>query len=230
MCFCAGFAVLSWLQSCKVAVFAAIFALLGTSAVANDWVVNLSDRGFSTSPAGSVVEYQLTVSTTTVNNPVNAVTVEIPEGGLLLGFGEGGDITCDGVTIPKGGLLGEAIFECNVPTLATEADSASTNDQVYQTITNTVSIALENDDQSLLGTDYTNNEDAVSVFIGGPELDLQITKYEDVDPLIRTADVTYTVTVRNNGNSVANGVVLKISCPRVVSSMYPTPVPLMLVV
>jgi len=105
-----------------------------------------------------------------------------------------------------------------------------TNDQVYQTITNTVSIALENDDQSLLGTDYTNNEDAVSVFIGGPELDLQITKYEDVDPLIRTAEVTYTVTVRNNGNSVANGVVLKISCPRVVSSMYPTPVPLMLVV
>jgi len=126
MCFCAGFAVLSWLQSCKVAVFAAIFALLGTSAVANDWVVNLSDRGFSTSPAGSVVEYQLTVSTTTENNPENAVTVVIPEDGLLLGFGEGGDITCDGVTIPKGGLPGEAIFECNVPTLATEADSAST--------------------------------------------------------------------------------------------------------
>ena len=210
MCFCAGFAVLSWLQSCKVAVFAAIFALLGTSAVANDWVVNLSDRGFSTSPAGSVVKYQLTVSTTTENNPENALTVVIPEDGLLLGFGEGGDITCDGVTIPKGGLLGEAIFECNVPTLATEADSASTKLLVKYLSQGSYTVSA-----TLNGTDDeagNNSASSTTTVLMGTDLSVSMSgPYATTLPAGSTA--TFVATAENLGPDPTSSGVLTFRVP-----------------
>ncbi|WP_417248289.1 SdrD B-like domain-containing protein [Celeribacter sp.] len=55
-------------------------------------------------------------------------------------------------------------------------------------------------------TDSGNNEASVSTPVVAPVYDLQVNKIDDIDPVATDQDVTYTVTIQNNGPSAAEAV------------------------
>ncbi len=55
-------------------------------------------------------------------------------------------------------------------------------------------------------TDPDNNNASVSTSVDAPVYDLQVNKVDSIDPVATDQDVTYTVTIRNNGPSAAEDV------------------------
>ncbi|WP_417255079.1 SdrD B-like domain-containing protein [Celeribacter sp.] len=55
-------------------------------------------------------------------------------------------------------------------------------------------------------TDSNNNDASVSTSVDAPLYDLQVNKVDSIDPVATDQDVTYTVTIQNNGPSAAENV------------------------
>jgi uncharacterized repeat protein (TIGR01451 family) len=55
-------------------------------------------------------------------------------------------------------------------------------------------------------TDPDNNEASIATSVDAPVYDLQVNKVDSIDPVATDQDVTYTVTIRNNGPSAAEAV------------------------
>ncbi|WP_417263482.1 SdrD B-like domain-containing protein [Celeribacter sp.] len=61
---------------------------------------------------------------------------------------------------------------------------------------------------SLDETDDTNNSASVQTTVAAPSYDLQVNKVDSIDPVAVGEEVTYTVTIRNNGPSAAENVTM----------------------
>lgn len=57
-------------------------------------------------------------------------------------------------------------------------------------------------------TDPDNNEASIATSVDAPVYDLQVNKVDSIDPVATDQDVTYTVTIRNNGPSAAEAVIV----------------------
>jgi uncharacterized repeat protein (TIGR01451 family) len=157
--------------------------------------------------AGEDITYSITLNN---EGPSDAQSVTlsdvIPAGTTFVSFTQdsGPDFDC---AVPTVG--GTGTVSCTIATLAA-GDSASFTLVVNvdastfdgTTITNTVLVFSNTTDP-----DHTNNE-AIATTTVGASADLAVTKSDSPDPVSAGADITYTITVVNDGPSDAQNVVL----------------------
>ncbi len=122
--------------------------------------------------------------------PGGASCSQVPAAGSVTGAGNN-QVICNLGNIGSGG---QKVVEIVVrPTEAL----------VGTTLTNTASVTTTTDE-----TDTTNNSAQLETTVTEPRYDLQVNKSDSIDPVAVGEDVTYTVTIRNNGPAAAENVTM----------------------
>ena len=114
-----------------------------------------------------------------------------------------------GCTTPAAG--GTGTISCSIATLGAGATSTfdivvAVNAGAGTTITNTATGSSASADAN-----GANNSASVSTVVAGP--DLAVTKSDSPDPVVAGSNITYTITVTNNGTAGANNVSLSDAVP-----------------
>jgi uncharacterized repeat protein (TIGR01451 family) len=168
------------------------------------------------SPDPVTVGNNLTYTITVTNNgpsPATGVNISDP-----LPAGE----TFVSVTPSQGSCTGTSAITCALGSLA-NGSSATVTLVVTPTqtgsISNTASVAANEFDPN------TNNNSATQVTTvnAAPSADLSITKSDSPDPVTVGSNLTYTITVKNNGPSGATGVTMTDPLPATVTFVSATP-------
>jgi uncharacterized repeat protein (TIGR01451 family) len=155
--------------------------------------------------AGNQITYTMTVSNGGPSAADNVVLTDVlPAGTTFVSVNasqgtasnNAGTVTANLGTIAAGG---SATVTLIVSTLSSLADNANVN--------NTATVTSD-----YLDTDPTNNTDSTVTNVDRL-VDLAITKTDSPDPVLATGQLTYTLTVINNGPSDASGVVITDSIP-----------------
>lgn len=158
--------------------------------------------------AGQELVYVLTarVPRTGLSGAQNvSITDTLPEGLVFQGAVASGGGTCS-VSPALGSITGSGndALTCAWAEIANGSQQTVTVRVVPTTaladtmVTNNVEIST-----STTETDSTNNSDSLSINITPPELDLIISKTDNVDPLQIGADTTYSIILNNTGPSDA---------------------------
>jgi len=159
----------------------------------------------------------LTYTVTVVNNGPNAATgvtvTDTPPATLTLVSAVGSQGTC---TITAGTIT------CAVGTLASGAQATATIVVTPQagavpSVSNTATVTATQTDPT-----PANNSSTVVVTVN-PSANLVITKTDSPDPVLFGQNLTYTVTVVNNGPNTATGVTLTDTLPASVTFVSSTP-------
>ncbi len=143
------------------------------------------------------------------NAPNTTITDTLPDG---LIFVSAAPTTGSCSVVPTVGTLttgGNNQVVCNLGTVVTGGQQAV--EIVVQPTEALVGSVLENTatvSSSLDETDDTNNSASVQTTVNAPSYDLQVNKVDSLDPVAVGEDVTYTVTIRNNGPSAAENVTM----------------------
>lgn len=155
--------------------------------------------------AGNQITYTMTVSNGGPSAADNVVLTDILPAGtsfVSVNTSQGtaannsGTITANLGTIAAGG---SATVTLVVSTASSLADNATVN--------NTATVTSD-----YLDTDLTNNSDSTSTAVDRL-VDLAITKTDSPDPVLVNGQLTYTLTVINNGPSDASGVIITDNIP-----------------
>jgi uncharacterized repeat protein (TIGR01451 family) len=155
--------------------------------------------------AGNQITYTMTVSNGGPSAADNVVLTDVlPVGTTFVSVNttqgtaanNSGTINANLGTIAAGG---SATVTLIVSTLSSLADNASVN--------NTATVTSD-----YLDTDLTNNSDSTATNVDRL-VDLAITKTDSPDPVLVNGQLTYTLTVINNGPSDASGVIITDSIP-----------------
>jgi uncharacterized repeat protein (TIGR01451 family) len=168
------------------------------------------------SPDPVTVGNNLTYTITVTNNGPSAATgVTVSD---TLPPGE----TFVSVTPSQGSCTGTSAISCALGSLANGA-SATVTLVVTPTqtggISNTASVAANEFDPNL----NNNSDTQVTTVNAAPSADLSITKSDSPDPATVGINLTYTITVKNNGPSGATGVTMSDSLPATVTFVSATP-------
>lgn len=151
------------------------------------YVVTVSNNGPSTASAVTMTD----------NLPANATFINVQN------VSNGG--TC---TPPAAGAAGGTL-NCQWPSINNGSQRTVTyrvrpeTSAINGTVDNAVSVATTTKE-----TNLTNNSASTSTPVGPTQLDVQIQKTHTPDPVQLGQNTTYTVTVTNNGPSLATGVVM----------------------
>ena len=161
---------------------------------------------------GGTLTYTVTVRNLGPNDAMNAQWRDpLPAGTLFTSMTTAAGWTC---TTPAAGTRGD--IACSVPTLPNGAVATFT--VVLQVspaavegavLTNAVAVRSDTVDQA-----PANNTDLEpTVVAGATSADLAIVKTDAADPVLTGANVTYTLTVTNNGPATATGVTVADTVP-----------------
>jgi uncharacterized repeat protein (TIGR01451 family) len=185
--------------------------LINDSRVVADLALTKTD-----SPDPVTVGNNLTYTITVTNNGPNPatgvnVTDALPAGETLVS-----------VTPSQGSCTGTSTINCALGSLA-NGGSATVTLVVTPTqtgvISNTASVAANEFDPNL-----NNNHDTQMTTVNAvPSADLSITKSDSPDPVTVGSNLTYTITVTNNGPSAATGVTMTDPLPGTVTFVSATP-------
>ena len=170
---------------------------------------------------GTPLTYTLVVRNNGPSAAANVVVRDpLPTGTAFTSLTAPG-FTC---TTPAVGAAGDV--ECSVATLAPGASTTLTLTVQVQPglvdgaiITNAV--AVRSDTVDLVPDN--NHDTEPTVVAAATSADLAVAKTDDVDPVVTGTNVTYTVTVRNNGPAIATGVVATDVLPAGVTLVSATP-------
>lgn len=163
----------------------------------------------TTAIAGQNLTYVLTVSN---NGPSTASNVrvidDLPAGVTLV------SVTPSAGTHITGSGLGDVVVE--IPTMTSGQDETITivvavAAATSGSIVNSASVALVNP-TGFTDTDNTNDTDSISTTVA-QNVDLVVTKVGSPDPVVAGQNVTYTMTVTNDGPSNASSVSLSDNIP-----------------
>ncbi|WP_460275655.1 DUF7507 domain-containing protein [Celeribacter sp. ULVN23_4] len=143
------------------------------------------------------------------NAPDTTITDVLPDG---LIFVSATPTTGSCSTLPTVGsetASGNNQVVCNLGTVTSGGQQAV--EIVVQPTEALIGSAMENIatvSTSLDETDDTNNSASVQTTVAAPSYDLQVNKVDSIDPVAVGEEVTYTVTIRNNGPSAAENVTM----------------------
>jgi uncharacterized repeat protein (TIGR01451 family) len=168
------------------------------------------------SPDPVTVGNNLTYTITVTNNGPSAATgVNVSD---TLPAGE----TFVSVKPSQGSCTGTSTITCALGSLA-NGSSATVTLVVTPTqtggISNTASVAANEFDPNL----NNNHDTQVTTVNAAPSADLSITKSDSPDPVTVGSNLTYTITVKNNGPSGATGVTMTDPLPGTVTFVSATP-------
>jgi uncharacterized repeat protein (TIGR01451 family) len=185
--------------------------LINNSRVVADLAITKTD-----SPDPVTVGNNLTYTITVTNNGPNGAT------GTTMTDPLPATTTLVSATPSQGNCSGTTTVTCNLGSLA---DSASATITIVVTptqvggISNTASVAANEFDPNL----NDNSATQVTTVNAAPSADLSITKSDSPDPVTVGSNLTYTITVKNNGPSGATGVTMTDSLPGTVTFVSATP-------
>jgi uncharacterized repeat protein (TIGR01451 family) len=185
--------------------------LINDSRVVADVAITKTD-----SPDPVTVGNQLTYAITVTNNGPSAATAVTMTDTLPTGE------TFVSVTSSQGSCTGTSTINCALGSLA-NGSSATVTLVVTPTqtgaISNTASVAANEFDPNL----NDNSATQVTTVNAPPSADLSITKSDSPDPVTVGSNLTYTITVKNNGPSTATGVTMTDPLPATVTFVSATP-------
>jgi uncharacterized repeat protein (TIGR01451 family) len=188
--------------------------------------VTVAKLGPASAQTGSVISYTVTATNNSGINAATNVTVTdtLPAGTTFIGTPP---------TSPSCLLATPTTVECTLGNIPANGSSSVTiqvnapaNVPVGGKITNNVSVGSTNDSNAANNTaswDTDITSPAVppclrvnpppECFSSDPSADLVVTKVDTADPVVAGDDITYTITVRNNGPSDAAGVTVTDTIP-----------------
>ncbi len=141
------------------------------------------------------------------------ITDELPLDVLFVSANAPGG-SCSGITANTVTTAANRTLTCDMGSINNGAQKTvtivvqPTNATRGTDITNNAAITTTTTD-----IDPTNNNAAVTVPVQRPVVDLLVNKTDNIDPVAVGGDVTYTVTVRNNGPSTSENVVMTDTLP-----------------
>ena len=181
-------------------------------AVGADLAVTKSD---SPDPvlAGDDLKYTMTVANSGPSTSTGVLLTDILPVGVTFVSSTPGPPTC---------AASSGTVTCNLGALAMNASTTVTiqvavNGSTTGTITNTVSVAGNEVDP-----DTSNNTTTASTLVN-PSADLSVAKGDSPDPVLASADLTYTLMVTNNGPGTSTNVTLTDTLPAGTSFRSSTP-------
>jgi uncharacterized repeat protein (TIGR01451 family) len=159
--------------------------------------------------AGENLTYTLTVTNNGPSEATNIVLTDTLPGGVTLASAPdctelNGIVTCNLGNLDSG--------ESTQVTIIAQVDSSTT-----ATLTNDASVGGDEFDPD------TENNSASEDTRVDTETDLRLTKSDDSDPVIAGENLTYTLTINNNGPSDATGIVVTDALPPGVTFQSSTP-------
>ncbi|MGI8785711.1 MAG: hypothetical protein ACR2L2_18920 [Acidobacteriota bacterium] len=183
---------------------------LGT---APDLAISKSHTGSFTQGANGVYTIQILNVGVGATSGTTTVTDTLPAGlSFVSATGTGWNCSAAGaaVTCVNTGPIAPAASSTITLTVAVSAAASGT-------LTNTVTVSNSSD------SNPANNTSSDQTGIGSG-VDMSITKSDSPDPAFVGADLTYTLTIRNNGPATATGVVVTDPLPAGVTFVSATPV------
>lgn len=178
-------------------------------------LTNLSDDGSDPSPAGSVVNYSVTLENIAGDTASNVRSVfDLPAGSTAVNLpafcsvdaGEATRVVCShGDVLGTLGGGNAVSFQLQVSTQGMPVGTISIDGAVGSGEAPPASVKVpELGAPFISDTNVDNNRESQTTTLTTAG-DLQLTKTADVDPVVAGALITYTLTVRNNGPSASSG-------------------------
>ncbi len=175
-----------------------------------DVSITKSDAPDPVSP-GSPLTYTLTVTNHGPNDATGVTVMDTLPAGVTLVSAIPSQGTCTGLSCDLGTLANGASATVTV-TVTVDATTPA------GTITNTASVSANEDDP-----DAANNTASTSTQVAIISADLAITKSDSPDPVTPGSNLTYTLTVTNNGPNDAPAVTVTDTLPAGVTLVSATP-------
>jgi uncharacterized repeat protein (TIGR01451 family) len=175
-----------------------------------DVSITKSDSPDPVSP-GSPLTYTLTVTNHGPNDATGVTVIDTLPAGVTLVSATPSQGTCTGLSCDLGNLANGASATVTVMVTVDVATPAGT-------ITNTANVSANEDDP-----DAANNTASTSTQVAISSADLAITKSDSPDPVTPGSNLTYTLTVTNNGPNDAPAVTVTDTLPAGVTLVSATP-------
>ncbi|MDQ6800599.1 MAG: DUF11 domain-containing protein [Acidobacteriota bacterium] len=171
--------------------------------------VSVAKTGPASIGSGSNIAYTVTVSNIGTSDALGVTLGDvIPSGATFFSESQTGGplFTCSNPSVGGTGTISCSIGTLGVGATATFSITLTANAAPGSTITNTATVSSTSTDANA-----GNNSASASTVVAGP--DLAVTKTDAPDPVTPGSNITYTITVMNNGTGGANNVSLSDTLP-----------------
>jgi uncharacterized repeat protein (TIGR01451 family) len=171
--------------------------------------VSVSKSGPASVGSGGNIAYTVTVSNIGTSDALGVtLTDTIPAGATFFSESQtGGPVfVCSNPSVGGTGTISCSIATLGVGASATFSITLTATAAPGATITNTANVSSTSTDANA-----GNNSASASTIVAGP--DLAVTKSDAPDPVTAGSNITYTITVMNNGSGGANNVSLSDTLP-----------------
>ena len=221
----------------RVWLYAFLISLLATfgapsQAIAQDWVFNINDDGFQNLPAGSTIEYDVTVTNSSFApsiSPVTFLEFTVPPNTTFTGFTPSLDLAIDNCVPrpgapPAAGIAAGVVVRCDIPEIPGVFDDPVTMEEVETFAQVTLNFKSEQSgdvnfdpvvlDLGNVDGDDTNNSDPISTPVqAGSDIELDLSIPNLVPPTIpgglptaaAGSFVDFVVETTNNGPDPSDG-------------------------
>jgi uncharacterized repeat protein (TIGR01451 family) len=171
--------------------------------------VSVAKTGPASVGSGGNIAYTVTVSNIGTSDALGVTLSDaIPAGATFFSESQtGGPVfVCSNPSVGGTGTISCSIATLGVGATATFSITLTANAAAGATITNTATVSSTSTDANA-----GNNSASASTIVAGP--DLAVTKSDAPDPVIPGSNITYTITVMNNGTGGAHNVSLTDTLP-----------------